>query len=63
MIDELETSLTGLVCNVAQQVTRDMTSEIEAWQQEAQVWDNTQEDAQHRLHCIKRVGVNDSLGK
>lgn len=61
MLEELETSLTGQVCSVAQQITRDVTPETEAWQQEAQVWDATQEEAQHRLQHIRLVGVNEQM--
>ncbi|XP_042227080.1 uncharacterized protein LOC121869635 [Homarus americanus] len=61
MIAELQFTLRGRVTELAAQVTREFDFETQAWQQEAESWDSTQNNAQYQLKLLEQAVVGGAV--
>ena len=56
LLEELQDALGIPVGVVEQQITREVTPETQAWQEEIHTWDTLQETAQRMLEVLGQVG-------
>ena len=55
LLEELLATLGSLVSVVAQQVTREVTAETRAWEEEIRTWDALQDAARRKLTALRKV--------
>ncbi|XP_071539245.1 uncharacterized protein [Panulirus ornatus] len=61
MAAELESALPGKVSVLAEQITREVDPENQAWQREAEIWDATQDNGRRKIQLILQAVNEETL--